>query len=105
MVIRMEDTHLKLLAEASLQVNAAEEAIAETAYQSAREALELAEEQLATLREGWPDMSTQERAIVGSTATPLKARIDAAHKQIPKRTTLTEVAEEADPEQEIEPAA
>ena len=81
------DTHLKLLAEASLQVTAAEEAIAETAYEQARESLEGAE------------------AIIAGTATPLKARIDAATKLIPKRVALTEVAMEADPEQEIEPAA
>lgn len=99
------DTHLKMLAEAGLQVEAAEAAIAETAYQNAREALDIAEEQLAALREGWPEMTTSERRIVGGTAPPLKARIEAAAKLIPKRTTLTEVAEEADPEQEIEPAA
>jgi len=97
--------HLKLLADASLQVEAAEAAIAETAYQNAREALDVAEEHLAELREAWPEMGSAERQIVGKTATPLKARIDAAAKLIPKRTTLTEVAEEADPEQEIEPAA
>jgi hypothetical protein len=99
------DTHLKLLAEASLHVSAAEEAIGETAFQNAREALEEAEEQLVHLRGGWPTMSTAERTIVAGTATPLKARIDAAWKLIPKRTTLTEVAMEADPEEEIEPAA
>jgi hypothetical protein len=104
MVMAM-DTHLKLLAEASLQVTAAEEAITETAYQNAREALDLAEEQLAELREGWPTMSASERTIIAGTATPLKARIDAATKLIPKRTTLTEVAMEADPEEDVEPAA
>jgi len=97
--------HLKLLADASLQVEAAEAAIAETAYQNAREALDVAEEHLAELREAWPEMSGSERQIVGKTAAPLKARVDEAAKRIPKRTTLTEVAEEADPEQEIEPAA
>jgi hypothetical protein len=97
--------HLKLLAEASLEVTAAEEAIEETAHQTAREALDRAEEHLAELRAGWPDMNTAERDIVGKTATPLKTRMDAAAKRIPKRTTLVQVAEEPDPEQELDPAA
>lgn len=104
-MVNAMDTHLKLLAEASLQVTAAEEAIAETAYEQARESLEGAEAQLAQLREGWPQMSAAERTIIAGTATPLKARIDAAAKLIPKRVALTEVVMEADPEQEIEPAA
>jgi len=99
------DTHLKLLAEAGLHVTAAEEAVAETAHQTARDELDHAEEQLAELRAGWPEMSGAERAIVGPTAKALKERMDAAARRIPKRTTLTEVAAEPDPEEEIEPAA
>jgi hypothetical protein len=104
MVLAM-DTHLKLLAEASLHVTAAEEAVAQTAYQTAREELDRAEEQLDALRAGWPEMSGPERAIVGPTAKSLKERVDAAARRIPKRTTLSEGTAEADPEEEIEPAA
>ncbi len=99
------DAHLKLLAEAGLQVTAAEEAIAETAYGTAREALDVAEELLAQLRTGWPKMGAAERDIVGRTAAPLKARIEAAARLIPKRVALSEVAPEHDPEEDLEPAA
>jgi len=99
------DTHLKRLAEAGLHVTAAEEAIEETAHQTARDELDRAEEELDALRASWGDMSGAERAIVGPTAKALTQRIAAAARRIPKRTTLTEVAAEPDPEEEIEPAA
>lgn len=99
------DTHLKLLADAGLEVSAAEEALEETAYQTAREALDRAEEHLAELRSHWPQMNEPERAIVGRTAAPLKARIEAASRRIPKHTALAVVPAEHDPEQDLDPAA
>jgi len=99
------DAHLKLLAEAGLHVSAAEEAVEETAHTTARDELDLAEEQLVELRTGWPSMSQAERGIVGPTAAGLKRRMDAVAARIPKRTTLSEVAGEPDPEEDIEPAA
>jgi signal transduction histidine kinase len=99
------DTYLKRLAEASLATEEAETAVAEEAFQTAREAIERAETELTELRAGWADMSGPERSVVGRTAAPLKERLDAAAKRIPKRTTLTEIPAEEDPEQELDPAA
>lgn len=99
------DAHLKVLADAGLAVTEAEEAIGETAYGTAREALDRAGEHLAALRAAWPSMTGPERDIVGRTAAPLRARLEAAAARIPKRTALTEVAPEHDPEEDLEPAA
>ena len=52
--------HLKVLAEASLAVERAEAAAGEGAFTAAREALDEAELELATLRGRWPAMSAGE---------------------------------------------
>jgi hypothetical protein len=99
------DADLKLLADASLEVAAAEDAIAEGAHQTARERLDTAGEVLAELRERWPAMAVAERAIVGPAAKDVRGRLDAAAAQLPRRSALVEVPAEADPEQETEPDA
>lgn len=97
------DAHLKLLADASLEVSAAEEAVEEEAWTTARERLDTAAGALAELRERWPSMTTSERTVVGGSAVTVRERLDAAERRIPRRTALVEVAPEADPEQETEP--
>jgi hypothetical protein len=99
------DAHLKLLADASLEVGAAEEAIAEGAHQTARDRLDAAAEVLAALREQWPEMGAAERALVGPAAGDVRGRLDAATAQLPRRSALVEVPAEPDPEQETEPEA
>ena len=97
------DAHLKLLAEASMDLSAAEEALDDAAHQTARERLDAAQAALAELRERWPAMGAAERRIVGAAAAPVRARLDAAEARVPRLTALTQVAAEADPEQETEP--
>jgi hypothetical protein len=81
------DALLKELADASMAVGAGEEALEEGANTSAR----------------WPELGPAERTVVGKTAAPLRARLDAAQARLPKATALTEVAGEVDPEDEEEP--
>jgi hypothetical protein len=97
--------HLKVLAEASLAVERAETAAGEGAFTSAREAVDDAERELATLRERWPAMSTAERALVGRAAAPVRQRLDVLAKRMPKPSALGDAAPEHDPEQERDPAA
>ncbi len=99
------DALLKELADASMAVGAAEEALAEGAIIAARDRLDDAAAILAALRERWPELSTAERGVVGKTAPPLRARLDAAQARLPKLSALREVAAEPDPEQESEPEA
>jgi hypothetical protein len=99
------DEHLKLLAEASLQVSTAEEAVEEGAFANAREALDAAAVVLAELRERWPAMGAAERRIVGAAAGPVRARLDAASARVPRISALSEGTPVDDPEQESEPEA
>ena len=99
------DDHLKLLAEASLDVAAAEEALDESAFHTARERLDAVDVKLEELRRRWLDMSPPERALITPTAKDIRARLDAAAKRVPKVTALSQAAEEVDPEQETEPDA
>jgi len=99
------DSHLKTLAEASLAVESAEEAIAESAYGAARELLDVAEGHLEGLRAAWPQMDGASRAIVGKTAKSIAERVAAAAKAIPKRSALSEGAPEVDPDEDVEPGA
>ncbi len=99
------DALLKELADASLALGAAEEALAEAANSTARDRLDDAAAILAALRGRWPALSTAERAVVGKTAAPLRARLDAAQARLPKVSALREVVTEPDPEQESEPEA
>jgi hypothetical protein len=99
------DAHLKLLAEVSLAVERAEAAAGEGGFTGAREALDEAEEGLQALRERWPEMSGPERALVGRAAAPVRQRLDVVARAMPRRSALTEVAPEHDPEEEQDPAA
>ena len=59
------DELLKLLAGASMHLDAGEEALGEEAYATAADELDAAGEVLATLRGRWPEMSPAERTLVG----------------------------------------
>ncbi|HEX8105008.1 MAG TPA: hypothetical protein VF533_20470 [Solirubrobacteraceae bacterium] len=100
------DHHLKLLAEASLAVGEAEEAIADGAFHRASERLDGVREVLAELRSRWAEMTAAERRVVGGTARAVRERLDAAAAQVPRLSAVSEmVAPEVDPEQELEPEA
>ena len=99
----MMDAHLKLLADASLEVSGAEEALDEDAYTTARDRLDAAGVLLAELRERWPDMSAPERAVVGPAARTVRERVDAAAARVPKVSALSQGAPVADPEQDEAP--
>jgi len=97
------DALLKLLADASLEVAAAEASLEEDAHHSAAEQLDAAEARLADLRAAWPAMAAAERAVVGTSAGAVRARLDAARRAIPRSSALSVGAPVVDPEQESEP--
>ena len=97
------DGHLKLLADASLEVAAAEEAVDDSAWQTARDRLDSAGTTLEALRGAWPEMSAGERAVVGPVARNVRERLDSAAARVPRLTALTAVPAEVDPEQDEEP--
>jgi hypothetical protein len=99
------DAHLKLLAEVSLAVERAESAAGDGAFSGAREALDEAEEGLQVLRERWPGMAAAERALVGRAGAPVKQRLDAVARRLPRVSALSAAVPEHDPEQEQDPAA
>ena len=98
------DEHLKLLADASLEVSAAEEAVGEEAWTTARDRLDGASSVLAELRGRWAAMSPPERALVGPAAKEVRLRVDAAAARVPKVSALSEGSPVADPEQDEAPA-
>jgi hypothetical protein len=97
------DTHLKLLADSSLTVAAAEEALAEGAHHAATEHLDTAVAALAELRAAWPAMTTAQRALVAVPAADVRARSDAVRARIPRLSALTLGSAESDPEEDEEP--
>src|SRR3954454_22357039 len=97
------DTHLKLLADASLEVGAAEEALGEAAFNTARERLDAAGAVLSELRSQWPSMSAPERLLVGPAAAQVRGRLDAAAARVPRLSALSVGAPVHDPEQDAEP--
>jgi hypothetical protein len=97
------DELLKLLAGASMHLQAGEDALGEGAHATASDELDAAGEVLATLRGRWPEMSPAERTLVGRTAAPLRSRLDAAQARLPRRSALSEGAPESDPEEDAEP--
>jgi hypothetical protein len=97
------DAHLKLLADASLEVAAAEDALGEAAFHTARDRLDAAGSVLAELRAQWPAMSAAERVVVGPAAQEVRTRLDAARARVPRLSALSEGAPVEDPEQETEP--
>lgn len=97
------DVHLKLLADASLEVGAAEEALGDGAFHTARDRLDAAGVVLSDLRERWLSMSSAERAVVGPAARDVRKRLDAAGSRVPRLSALSEGSAVEDPEQETEP--
>lgn len=97
------DVSLKQLADASLEVAAAEEALAESAHQQAAERLDAAAAGLAELRAAWPALSAAQRAIVGPSAAAVRRRIDESRARIPRVSALTVGTAVSDPEEETEP--
>ena len=99
------DDLLKQLADAGLAVGAAEEAVEAGEHGAAREAIDRADEALADLRSRWPQMQAPERDLVGRTAGPLRARLDAVRRQVTPLRAVSQGAPEVDPEQDVEPEA
>ena len=98
------DTYLKLLADASLSVDAAESSITEGAVLTATENLDGADVALAELRAAWPGMSAGERAVVARPAGEVRTRMDAARRRLPKVSALSEGTPAQDPDEDTEPA-
>ena len=94
---------MKLLADASLDVAAAEEAVGDGAFHTARDRLDAAGELLAQLRERWPEMGAAERSLVGPAAADVRQRLDAAGARVPRLSALSQGAPVSDPEQDAEP--
>jgi hypothetical protein len=99
------DAHLKLLADAALQVSGAEEALSSGDPGPARGALAQAAEGLAELRSRWPNMSAAERAVLGRAAGPVRLRLDAARARLPPRVALSDGHPEHDPGEDVDPDA
>lgn len=97
------DVYLKLLADASLSVDAAESSITEGAVLTAAESLDGADGALAELRAAWPGMSAGERAVVARPAGEVRTRMDAARRRLPKVSALSEGTPESDPDEDEEP--
>lgn len=97
------DELLKLAADAGVEVSDAEAALEEGLPQTARDAIDRADDALALLRERWPTMSPAERAVIGNAAGAVRRRRDAVVARLPARRLVTDVAPEVDPEQEQDP--
>lgn len=96
-------SHLKTLADASLEVETAEAAVDDSAWQTATEALDRAALALDELRTAWPGFSAPERAVVGPSAAGLKQRIGQARARVPRLTALSVGTAVSDPEEEEAP--
>jgi hypothetical protein len=97
------DAPLKLLADASLAVAAAEDALGDAAHHAAVEHLDAADAGLALLRAEWPAMSAPQRAVVGPSAAAVRSRADAARARVPRLSALSVGAPVSDPEEDAEP--
>lgn len=94
----------KQLADASLEVESAEAALAEQAFHRAAEHLDAAAHLLDELRAGWPQLTAAERAVVGPEAAGVKQRMEAGRRRVPRLSALTVGTPESDPEEEQEPS-
>jgi hypothetical protein len=100
------DAHLKRLADIGLDLTAAEEALAEGANTNARELLDRAADALDELRAAWPLLNEAQRTVIGSTAMPMRERLDAGRARLPRLVALGEVPQsERDPEDDGPPEA
>lgn len=97
------DDLLKQLADAGLELDAAETLLAEGAAAAARERLDAAGAALARLRERWPALGERERRVLGATAPRTRERLDALRARLPARVALSVGAPERDPEEDEEP--
>jgi hypothetical protein len=97
------DALLKLAADAGVELSAAEAALEQGDAGEAREALDRADDALASLRERWSSMSAAERAVIGEAAGAVRARRDALAARLPPIHTVTDGVAELDPEQERDP--
>lgn len=97
------DALLKLAADAGHEVSTAEHAVEEEAFDVAREALDRALDQLAALRERWPEMSAAEQAVIGPSAKAIRSRLDDCAATVPQRAVLSQGPAVADAEEEVEP--
>jgi hypothetical protein len=103
--LRVMDGDLKVLADASLAVEAAEAAAGDGALLAAREALDDAERGLDALRVRWPAMGPAERAVIGRAAAEVSRRADGLARRLPRAVALGHAPIEHDPEQDLDPAA
>jgi hypothetical protein len=99
------DADLKALAAVSEALSVAEDHLAAGESTAAGERVDVAAEGLAALRARWPALNAAQRRLIGATAAPLRARLDAARAALPPRSALTLAPALADPEQEIDPDA
>lgn len=97
------DSLLKLAADAGHEVSIAEQAVADEGFDQAREALDRAADQLAALRERWPQLSDAERAVIGPSAKAIRDRLDECAADVPARHVLSQGTPVVDAEQETEP--
>jgi hypothetical protein len=99
------DDLLKALAEVALGVSGAENALDEGRPREAAGLLDTADEGLAALRTQWPELGPRERRTLGAAAAPVRRRLDDARGRLPRVATLSVGTAEADPEEELDPAA
>jgi hypothetical protein len=97
--------HLKLLADAALDVAAAEEALDGGDPGPARDPLGRVHDALGELRARWPAMSAAERHVVGPAALELRGRLERAQARLPRHTALAVAPAEPDADEDADPAA
>ncbi len=98
------DAALKTLADAGLALDAAEEALAAGEAGVAEERLAEVDDQLAAVRERWPELSPAARAVTGPAGKQVRERRDALARRLPKRRALSEGAPVApDPDEDRAP--
>jgi len=97
--------HLKLLADAVLEIAAAEEALDGGDAGPAREPLGRVHDTLGELRARWAAMGAAERHVVGPAALELRGRLERAQARLPRHTALAVAAAEHDAEEDADPAA
>jgi len=94
------NANLKLLADASLEVSAAEEALEEGAFRTARDRLDAAGSVLEELRAAWAAMAPPERGVVGPAAKDVRERLDAATTRVPRFRSVSQAEAVEDPDHE-----
>ena len=98
------DDVLKRLADAGLELDAAETLLAEGASSAASDRLDVADAVLASLRARWRELNHLERRCLGATAPATRRRLEALRATLPRRQALSVGAPQRDPEEDEEPA-